>query len=251
MDTVSRPPRHPALAGVVATLWVSTRRDVDDELVLPTGRAQIVVDGDRGRSLVVGPQTFSSVVRPSAFAAGVSLGGVGLRALSRVPVHEVLDQVVDTADVWDHDPWERCLDAPGPSEILDRLERAALRHLRVGCEVGRDVLLAESAIRGGAQSAAVAAMVGADRRRLVPAFRAAIGLAPKQYQRLVRFQRAVRAMRGSDPEPLAAIAATCGYADQAHLSREFKEFSGLTPGQVHGDASAAHNHVRARSHRRR
>jgi AraC-like DNA-binding protein len=71
-------------------------------------------------------------------------------------------------------------------------------------------------------------------------------LAPKQYQRILRFQRALRAMRAMrapTPAPLAAIAASCGYADQAHMSRDFKEFSGLTPGQVHGATSTAYNHV--------
>ena len=105
------------------------------------------------------------------------------------------------------------------------------------------VTTAEKAIRDGARLDAVASAVGADRRRLVPAFREEVGLAPKQYQRILRFQRALRAMRSPTPAPLAAIPARCGYADQAHMSRDFKEFSGLTPGRVHGATSTAFNHV--------
>jgi len=252
VETMSRAPRHPALVGLVASLWVSARSSADDhETILPSGRAQVVIDGDRGGSLLVGPHTRPSVVRPSTFAAGMSLSGVGLHALCRAPVRELLDEMVDAGDVWEREQWGRCLDTSGPSEILDCLEHEALRHLRVDRDLDRQVIAVERAIRGGARHDMVAAMVGVDRRRLVPAFRETVGLAPKQYQRIVRFQRSLRAMRTATPAPLATIAATLGYADQAHLSRDFKEFSGLTPSQVHGATSTAHNHVRIEPQRSR
>lgn len=242
--SVSRPPRHPSLVGVVASFWVSVRPDADrPEIVLPSGRAQLVVDGNNGGALLVGPQTGPSARRTSTFAAGMSLGGVGLHALSRVPVQELVDEVVDTDAVGEGGRWTHCLERSDPAEILDRLEREALRHLRVDRDHHRLVTAAERAIRDGVRPDAVASVVGADRRRLVPAFREVVGLAPKQYQRILRFQRALRAMRAPSPAPLAAIASGCGYADQAHLSREFREFSGLTPGRVHGATSTAHNHV--------
>lgn len=240
---MSRGPRHPALVGLVANFWVSARPNGGgQETILPSGRAQVVIDGG-DVPLVVGPRTRPSVIRPSPFSAGFSLGGGGLHALTRVPVDELLDRVVDAGEVWGRARWQRCLDTGQPSEILDRLEHAALGHLHVDGDLDRTVIAAETAIRGGAEPGAVAAMLGVDRRRLVPAFRRAVGLAPKHYQRIVRFQRSLRAMRTTTPAPLATIAAGLGYADQAHLSREFKEFSGLTPSQLHGAASPAINHV--------
>lgn len=251
MRSVSRQPRHPSLIGVVTSFWVSVRLDADrDEIVLPSGRAQLVVDGDHGVSLLVGPRTRPSVVRSSTFAAGMSLGGVGLRALSSIPVQELVDEVVDTDVVLDGGQWTQCLDGSDPAEILDRLEHEALRHLRGDTEQIQLVTTAERAIRDGAQLDAVASAVGADRRRLVPAFREEVGLGPKQYQRFLRFQRALRAMRTATPAPLAAIAASCGYADQPHMTRDFKEFSGLTPGRVHGATSMAYNHVPIVTHER-
>ena len=57
-----------------------------------------------------------------------------------------------------------------------------------------------------------------------------VGLAPKVYQRVLRFRRFLRlAEAGSG---LAAAAAGAGYADQAHLTRDVKELSGLTPAQL-------------------
>lgn len=245
MESVSRPPRHPALHGVVASFWVSVRPDAaPDEFVLPSGQAQLVVDGDRGVSLLVGPRTRAAVVPSSKFAAGVCLGPVGLSALSGVQPRELVDEVAD-ADEALGGRTVACLDGSDPLDILARLERHLLGLRREDSEPERLVVAAERSIRAGSRLDAVTSVLGVDRRQLVPAFRDRVGLPPKRYQRLLRFQSAVRAMRVPAPPSLAAIAARCGYADQPHLSRDFKEFAGLTPAQVHGVASAAHNHLTA------
>lgn len=224
---------------------MSVRTDVaSEEIVLPSGQAQLVVDGDRGVSLLVGPRSRPAVVPSSRFAAGISLGPVGLRVLSAVPPRELVDDAADANEALG-ERTTACLDGSDPVDILDRLERQMLRLRRDDSELDRLVLAAEQSIRAGHRLDAVASALGVDRRRLVPAFRDRVGLPPKQYQRLLRFQRAVRAMRVPAPPSLAEVAACCGYADQAHLSREFKEFSGLTPRQLHGAASTAHNHLPA------
>lgn len=245
MESVSRPPQHPALYGVVASLWVSVRPDAAPvELVLPSGQAQLVVDGDRCVSLLVGPRSRPSVVPSSRFAAGISLSPVGLCALSTFPPRELVDDVADADEVLG-ERMTACLDGSDPVDILDRLERQMLGLRREGTEPDQMVLEAERSIRAGSRLDAVTCALGVDRRQLVPAFRERVGLPPKRYQRLLRFQCAARAMRTPTPASLAAIAVGCGYADQAHMSRDFKEFSGRTPGQVHGVASTAHNHLSA------
>lgn len=77
---------------------------------------------------------------------------------------------------------------------------------------------------------AIAAHCRLSPRRLGEMFREDVGMSPKRYIRLRRFQQAAdRAHRGANVE-WAAIAADCGYHDQAHLSHEFRAFSGMTPG---------------------
>lgn len=66
-------------------------------------------------------------------------------------------------------------------------------------------------------------------RQFNRSFRENFGLSPKEYLRIIRFQRAIRQMRRNGTGNLAMIAAECGYYDQSHMNREFLQFCGLTP----------------------
>lgn len=74
----------------------------------------------------------------------------------------------------------------------------------------------------------LAAETGWSERHFAARFYSATGLKPKEAARLLRFRRAHRLVVSSD-RPLAEIAVQCGYADQAHFTREFRQFAGLPP----------------------
>jgi AraC-like DNA-binding protein len=76
-------------------------------------------------------------------------------------------------------------------------------------------------------------------------FRHAVGLPPKTYLRVLRFQQALRSLRSSRRAPLAAIAAQLGYSDQAHFSREFVDLAGVTPGEYGRRMPDQANHLPA------
>jgi AraC-like DNA-binding protein len=85
--------------------------------------------------------------------------------------------------------------------------------------------------RGGVGVAELAAETGLSARRLGSLFVAEFGLAPKEAGRVFRFTHARRRIgravtRG---ETLAALAAECGFYDQAHLAREFRALAGCPP----------------------
>ncbi|MFY8105643.1 MAG: AraC family transcriptional regulator [Elstera sp.] len=65
--------------------------------------------------------------------------------------------------------------------------------------------------------------------QLIRAFHAAYGLPPHAFQKLARLRRAEEGLRRG--EAIADVAAACGFSDQAHLTRAFKAFRGVTPGQ--------------------
>jgi AraC-like DNA-binding protein len=82
---------------------------------------------------------------------------------------------------------------------------------------------------GGARIAALADEIGWSRKHLIGRFRSELGLAPKQVARMMRFHQACRLARSGTETGWAGIAAESGYADQAHLVREFSALAGETP----------------------
>jgi AraC-like DNA-binding protein len=89
-----------------------------------------------------------------------------------------------------------------------------------------EVARALALLTAGRRVTEVAEDVGYSRRRLGTLVRTECGLAPKEYQRVARFEVARRAL---GRRPIAEVAALCGYADQAHLAREWRALAGCTP----------------------
>jgi AraC-like DNA-binding protein len=75
---------------------------------------------------------------------------------------------------------------------------------------------------------ALAEELGSSRQYIVAKFRDQVGLPPKTIARIVRFRRALQLL-GREDRSLAALAHECGYYDQAHLNRDFRDFTGGTP----------------------
>ncbi|MET8529721.1 helix-turn-helix domain-containing protein [Micromonospora sp. NPDC005172] len=98
---------------------------------------------------------------------------------------------------------------------------------------------------------ALATELGWSRRHLAARFREEVGLAPKTAARLLRFQQAHAALRGvsatTGPRPAGAeravdwaeVAIRCGYYDQSHLIRDFRQFAGTTPAALLAARSTA------------
>lgn len=83
---------------------------------------------------------------------------------------------------------------------------------------------------GNASIAAIADEIGMSERQLERRFVARVGISPKRYARLVRFEQAAAALR-SGPS-LTEVALAAGYYDQSHFIREFRSFAGVAPGAL-------------------
>lgn len=62
-------------------------------------------------------------------------------------------------------------------------------------------------------------------------FREYVGLAPKEFMRVVRFHKALYTMQNDPLLTFTQVACECGYYDQSHMIGEFRRFSGYTPGE--------------------
>ena len=77
----------------------------------------------------------------------------------------------------------------------------------------------------------IADEVGWSHRHLIARFRQQAGLRPKTAARLVRFDGVLRRIDERRPLDWGQVAADVGYADQAHLVRDFRQFTGGTPSE--------------------
>ncbi|WP_433616190.1 DUF6597 domain-containing transcriptional factor [Paenibacillus cellulositrophicus] len=80
-------------------------------------------------------------------------------------------------------------------------------------------------------------------KRFIQIFKDEVGLTPKRFSRLMRFQKAVRLIRKSNNIDWADLAMSCEYYDQSHFIKEFQSFSGLTPTEYRAIESLHPNHI--------
>lgn len=99
--------------------------------------------------------------------------------------------------------------------------------------------------QGGTSVEDMAVQANLSRRQLERQFNQTVGVSPKNLARKVRFERVRDHLWRHPDASLAALAAEHGYADQAHLTREFKQFAGRTPGQVAAELAATRDLLRA------
>ena len=90
----------------------------------------------------------------------------------------------------------------------------------------------------------VTAAIGLSAKRFIERFKAEVGVSPKRYCRIRRFQQAVTRAHRGDLVDWAQVALECGYYDQAHFIHEFRSFAGLTPTGYRGARTAFQNHVK-------
>ncbi len=183
-------------------------------------------------STVSGLHAHPAEIHHHGHQRGIQLGLTtrGARALLGVPAAALAGQLVEVAEVAPelrHLP-EQLAETPDdrwPAVVARALVAGLARHgaPEPRAEVGR----ALRRLTGGAGVQEVADEVGYSRRHLTTLVRAECGLGPKELQRVARFDRS-KALLGHGTS-LAEVAATCGYADQAHLTHEWTVLAGCTP----------------------
>jgi AraC-like DNA-binding protein len=135
---------------------------------------------------------------------------------------------------------ERLAAAADPQRRLEIFEAALLARLPRVRAIHPAVAHALAQFAAGDDVAGVVDDVGYSHRRFIALFRGAVGLSPKRYCRVQRLQRAIARL---PTRSLAEVALDAGYSDQAHLSREFRELAGVSPGEYRALVPAPSNHV--------
>jgi AraC-like DNA-binding protein len=187
-----------------------------------------VVSGAHGRSFVPHPTEELCII-------GVHFKPGGAFPFLGLPAGELADTHVDLETIWGRSAGElreRLCEAGSSTERFQLLQKALLSRLCQGVEQHYAVSTALEMFwknQAGPTVREAAKYLGLSQRRFIQCFKEEVGMTPKLFSRIQRFQQA-RTFIQQNPSPnWATLAVDLGYFDQSHLIREFVEFSGLTP----------------------
>jgi AraC-like DNA-binding protein len=236
----------------IRVLWYVQGDDFPDgrERILPNGCVQVILNLKRDYlcecseigaafllppALVVGARSHYEIIDTSDMGElmGIAFYPGGFTPFAADAADGFSNQSVALEDVWGRDARairDRLREMPTPQAKLDALECFLIDRFRKKLERKRVV---EFALQRFTRNPVVASVkqvageTGWSERRFSQIFREEVGLAPKVWCRIQRFQRVVRQLHDSIDIRLADVALDCGYYDQSHLANEFRAFSGI------------------------
>jgi AraC-like DNA-binding protein len=232
------------LTPFVDFFWSCQRYDAPHaaEHVLPTAAAGLVFrvgEDGRPRCAVAGPRlryVRVDTARPFT-AVGVHFRPGGGWPFFGVPGSDLTNAAVPLDALWGLAASRLCqrvFDAKAPDERFRILERALLDRARerfVARPWIRRALQLFEHSHGSLRVRDVVDHLGVSQRRFVQAFRDEVGLTPKAFCRIQRFNEVLRRVDLLSDIDWADVALACGYWDQAHLNHEFREFCDLSPSE--------------------
>ncbi|MCM3905323.1 MAG: helix-turn-helix domain-containing protein [Pyrinomonadaceae bacterium] len=247
---------QPPLSQFVENMWLvqGFSADYTREKILPDGAIELIFDldpepkrifedevsagfrtvkkawisGERTRYIVIGAARNQSMV-------GVRFRPGGAYPFFRFPISELSEWVTELDLIWGSlvDEIRDQLQAiDSPDARLGRLESLLLRQVQRTLEPNRSITFAGHQLQHSPQFLAIrdlASMVGISQQHLISQFEKMVGLRPKSFARVCKFQKVVNRLEQQKQIEWSALALECGYYDQAHFIKEFQAFSGLNP----------------------
>jgi AraC-like DNA-binding protein len=256
LETYAELPPLDRLRPHVDCVWTSRNRVAVLKRIVPDGCVDLIWSPDPGWSHGVsggddhtgdivhlaGPDTREQLARlPPGQVFGLRLRPGRAAAVVGVPAEDLRDRRLDLAAVWGDrraarlvGAIRRAYETSGGSGVAGVLQDEVAR--RLAAEAPDRVvagLVAELATAVAPVNVAdFAGRAGISDRQMLRRCRVAVGYGPKTLDRVLRFQRFVELGHRRPGERLAAIAASSGYFDQAHLVRECRTLAGVTPSEL-------------------
>lgn len=246
---------NPPLDRFIKCIWSlesEAEHQTNPERILPDGCTEMVFhladpfdqpndDGSFVRqptALLVGQMRGHLLIQPTGRVRvlGVRFRPGGAYPFLSVPQNEITGRVIALDSIWGtiaRELHSRIADAPTNAECVRCVEKILTERLKGSRGLDEQSFYAVDLINnsnGSVQLDRLARDVGISFRSLDRIFNARVGLSPKTLCRIVRFQSVFKLFeRKSNKQDWARIALDCGYYDQAHFVKEFREFSGKTP----------------------
>lgn len=267
---LERPPQ-PELAPFIRSLWYCSDPHAPHgrQVVLPSGHMQIVIsladnltDCAAGLCAPAQPQSFAVLVGmfsryqvidtvDLAHLIGIVFRPGGTTPFFSTCTHLFTNLETSLEDIWGsrtHALRERLQEQSTPQAKLDALEAALIERLHVSRDAAPHPLVeyAVTTLNAAPAATTVAELsrtAGISPRRLSQLFAEHVGVSPKLYSRIQRFQRAVQMLHRGAEVPWAELALSCGYYDQSHFANDFRAFSGISPTTYSAASRPWSNHI--------
>ena len=263
----------PPLSRFVEMLWFyeNDPQPHRKERLMPDGCMSLIVNlqedetrlydpDDTGKMIkwdgagVCGPHTESFAIDTDeqSCVVGVSFRPAGAVPFFRIPSSELYNQHVSLTNLWGglaRELRERVLAAPTPLEKLRVLELMLLERAAGNFATQPVVEYAVRNFLSAPQAMKISEIVadtGYSSRRFIELFKQHVGVAPKLFCRVRRFQGVLRRITSGRPVNWSDVALDCGYFDQAHFIHDFRAFSGINPSKYlrhHSGFPGHQNHL--------
>lgn len=260
-----------ALAPFIRMLWYARVDQAahERERILPTGRVQVILnlardyvldcgeghpDVRRPPALVVGARSVYEIVDTSDMAdlIGIVFSPGGFSAFASDAAHYFSNQTVALDAIWAGDTQplrDRLREIDSPAGRLQCLEQFLVARFASRLDRRQRPPQIQFALRYFAHNPSIASVgetarqIGWSERRFSQVFREEVGLTPKVWCRIQRFQHAVRQLHAGADIRWAELALDCGYYDQSHFANEFRAFSGVDATTYSARRTAWANHI--------
>ena len=235
------------------------------ERVLPTGTLEVVINLHEDRIRTYGREdtgkfeSFDGSVLVGAYSEffvidtvsqqsiiGVHFRPGGAFPFFKLPAAELRDVHVPLELLWGaraSELREHLREAPTPQAKFHLLEQTLLAQLARPLASHPAVSFALREFPRARSVSAVVEQIGLSQRRFIELFSQEVGLTPKLYWRVRRFQEALRQLDRQRECDWMELALDCGYFDQAHFIHDFQSFSGLNPTTYLARRGEHQNHV--------
>lgn len=260
------------LSALVHCLWDAegAPQTHSKEKLLPTGECSIIFNlreepirlydardithyATYGAAVLSGPRSDCFVIdtEQQERVMGIQFRAGGVFPFLRMPVCEAEGASIGLEELYTGgrvgEIRERLLAASSVEARFAELERWLLdqlvRPLELHPAVAYAVAQFQQQSAHSARVATVSERIGLSSRRFAELFRQQVGLTPKVFSRVRRFQHVLATIRMEEEIDWAEVALECGYYDQPHFIHDFQSFSGLTPGEYLAAATPHLNHV--------
>lgn len=242
----------PELAPYVECFW-ELRNDAHDEhappeRILPDGCFELVLnfgevfkrfhpDGTvelQPKALMVGQMTRHVMIKPTGRIdlLGVRFHPGGAFPFFRFPQNEMTDRIFDIDAIVPFSTiFSELLNHPSTSDRIKIIETWLCTAFRSGKNDLRLTQWATQTIlahNGVVHLKSFQQTLGVSERQLERLFKNQVGLSPKMFARIIRFQSIFRALESESADWLPLVY-ECGYYDQSHFLKDFKSFAGELP----------------------